>query len=69
MFSDITFRLRLLETRTTEEFKEALVQQRHLLTVIKPRSSVISEGEIYNLARPRPHGTQDLQVSREGALV
>ncbi|XP_072475861.1 solute carrier family 4 member 11 isoform X2 [Notamacropus eugenii] len=61
MFSDITFRLRLLETRTTEEFKEALVQQRHLLTVIKPRSSVISEGEIYNLARSRPHGTQDLQ--------
>ncbi|XP_068928516.1 solute carrier family 4 member 11 isoform X2 [Petaurus breviceps papuanus] len=61
MFSDITFRLRLLETRTTEEFKEALVQQRHLLTVIKPRSSVISEGEIYTPARPRQHGVKDLQ--------
>ncbi|XP_027692328.1 sodium bicarbonate transporter-like protein 11 isoform X1 [Vombatus ursinus] len=61
MFSDITFRLRLLEARTTEEFKEALMQQRHLLTVIKPRSAVISEGEIYTPARPRPHGTKDLQ--------
>ncbi|XP_043825569.1 sodium bicarbonate transporter-like protein 11 isoform X2 [Dromiciops gliroides] len=61
MFSDITFRLRLLETRTTEEFKEALVQQRHLLTVIKPRSSVISRSEIYSPARPRQHGVKDLQ--------
>ncbi|XP_036619485.1 sodium bicarbonate transporter-like protein 11 [Trichosurus vulpecula] len=61
MFSDITFRLRLLETRTTEEFKEALVQQRHLLTVIKPRSSVVVEDEIYTPARPRQHVTKTLQ--------
>uniref|UniRef100_A0A5F8HIU7 Solute carrier family 4 member 11 n=1 Tax=Monodelphis domestica TaxID=13616 RepID=A0A5F8HIU7_MONDO len=33
IFSDMTFRLRLLETRTKEEFKEALVQQRHKLSV------------------------------------
>uniref|UniRef100_A0A663DJM6 Solute carrier family 4 member 11 n=1 Tax=Aquila chrysaetos chrysaetos TaxID=223781 RepID=A0A663DJM6_AQUCH len=33
MFSDITFRQKLLETKTEEEFKEALVHQRHLLTV------------------------------------
>uniref|UniRef100_A0A8B9ZBI7 Solute carrier family 4 member 11 n=1 Tax=Anas platyrhynchos TaxID=8839 RepID=A0A8B9ZBI7_ANAPL len=32
MFSDITFRQKLLETKTEEEFKEALVHQRHLLT-------------------------------------
>ncbi|KAM8970143.1 sodium bicarbonate transporter-like protein 11 isoform X2 [Sarcophilus harrisii] len=61
MFSDITFRLRLLETRTTEEFKDALVQQRHLLTVIKPQSSVLSQREIYTPVRPRTHGTKDLQ--------
>ncbi|XP_051819783.1 solute carrier family 4 member 11 isoform X3 [Antechinus flavipes] len=63
MFSDITFRQRLLETRTTEEFKDALVQQRHLLTVIKPQSSVLSQREIYTPVRPRQHGTKDLQVS------
>lgn len=32
MFLDITFRQKLLKTRTVEEFKEALVQQRQLLT-------------------------------------
>ncbi|XP_045151244.1 solute carrier family 4 member 11 isoform X1 [Echinops telfairi] len=34
MFSDITFRQKLLETRTVEEFKEALVHQRYLLTMV-----------------------------------
>ncbi|XP_053430631.1 solute carrier family 4 member 11 isoform X1 [Nycticebus coucang] len=33
MFSDIAFRQKLLETRTEEEFKEALVHQRQLLTM------------------------------------
>ncbi|KAM9248114.1 solute carrier family 4 member 11 isoform 1-T1 [Dugong dugon] len=37
MFSDMTFRQRLLETRTVEEFKEALVHQRHLLTLVSQR--------------------------------
>ncbi|XP_060043253.1 solute carrier family 4 member 11 isoform X2 [Erinaceus europaeus] len=32
MFLDINFRQKLLRTRTEEEFKEALVHQRHLLT-------------------------------------
>ncbi|KAG8513417.1 Sodium bicarbonate transporter-like protein 11 [Galemys pyrenaicus] len=32
MFLDITFRQKLLTTRTEEEFKEALVHQRHLLS-------------------------------------
>ncbi|XP_068130742.1 solute carrier family 4 member 11 isoform X4 [Hyperolius riggenbachi] len=40
MFSDITFRQKLLETRTEEEFKEALVHQRHLLTIVNRHSSV-----------------------------
>uniref|UniRef100_A0A8C0PLE1 Solute carrier family 4 member 11 n=1 Tax=Canis lupus familiaris TaxID=9615 RepID=A0A8C0PLE1_CANLF len=35
MFLDITFRQKLLNTRTEEEFKEALVHQRQLLTMVK----------------------------------
>ncbi|XP_036780534.1 solute carrier family 4 member 11 isoform X3 [Manis pentadactyla] len=34
MFLDITFRQKLLKTRTEEEFKEALVHQRQLLTMV-----------------------------------
>ncbi|XP_063781415.1 solute carrier family 4 member 11 isoform X3 [Pseudophryne corroboree] len=40
MFSDIAFRQKLLETKTEEEFKEALVHQRHLLTVVNRHSSM-----------------------------
>ncbi|XP_073505449.1 solute carrier family 4 member 11 isoform X6 [Phyllobates terribilis] len=39
MFSDIEFRQKLLETKTVEEFKEALVHQRHLLTAANKHSS------------------------------
>lgn len=34
MFLDITFRQKLLKTHTEEEFKEALVHQRQLLTMM-----------------------------------
>uniref|UniRef100_UPI00398EF1CF solute carrier family 4 member 11 n=1 Tax=Pristiophorus japonicus TaxID=55135 RepID=UPI00398EF1CF len=34
MFADMNFRQKLLEAKTKEEFKETLVLQRHLLTVI-----------------------------------
>ncbi|NXS26247.1 S4A11 protein, partial [Pomatostomus ruficeps] len=44
MFSDITFRQKLLETKTEEEFKEALVHQRHLLTVANQRPSGMNDG-------------------------
>ncbi|NXR69568.1 S4A11 protein, partial [Rhadina sibilatrix] len=44
MFSDITFRQKLLETKTEEEFKEALVYQRHLLTVANQRLQGKSDG-------------------------
>ncbi|KAF7252724.1 Sodium bicarbonate transporter-like protein 11 [Varanus komodoensis] len=43
MFSDITFRQKLLETKTEEEFKEALVHQRHLLTVVNQRPSAVAD--------------------------
>uniref|UniRef100_A0A8B9PA58 Solute carrier family 4 member 11 n=1 Tax=Apteryx owenii TaxID=8824 RepID=A0A8B9PA58_APTOW len=45
MFSDITFRQKLLETKTEEEFKEALVHQRHLLTVVNQRPSAVTLGK------------------------
>ncbi|NXG58582.1 S4A11 protein, partial [Hemiprocne comata] len=48
MFSDITFRQKLLETKTEEEFKEALVHQRHLLTVVNQRPSAMSDGHKSN---------------------
>uniref|UniRef100_A0ACB8E9C6 Uncharacterized protein n=1 Tax=Sphaerodactylus townsendi TaxID=933632 RepID=A0ACB8E9C6_9SAUR len=52
MFSDITFRQKLLETKTEEEFKEALVHQRHLLTVVNQRPSAVSEG--HKTHNPKP---------------
>ncbi|KAM4051379.1 solute carrier family 4 member 11 isoform 3-T3 [Anomaloglossus baeobatrachus] len=39
MFSDIEFRQKLLEVKTVEEFKDALVHQRHLLTAANKHSS------------------------------
>ncbi|KFQ50131.1 Sodium bicarbonate transporter-like 11, partial [Nestor notabilis] len=54
MFSDITFRQKLLETKTEEEFKEALVHQRHLLTVVNQRPS-ISDGH-------KSHGHKPLKL-------
>ncbi|XP_050176991.1 solute carrier family 4 member 11 isoform X2 [Myiozetetes cayanensis] len=55
MFSDITFRQKLLETKTEEEFKEALVHQRHLLTVVNQRPSGRSDGH-------KPHGHKPLKL-------
>ncbi|XP_033870277.1 solute carrier family 4 member 11-like [Acipenser ruthenus] len=44
MFSDITFRQKLLETKTDEEFKEALVNQRHQLTATHQDPATKTEG-------------------------
>uniref|UniRef100_A0A663DJL9 Solute carrier family 4 member 11 n=1 Tax=Aquila chrysaetos chrysaetos TaxID=223781 RepID=A0A663DJL9_AQUCH len=55
MFSDITFRQKLLETKTEEEFKEALVHQRHLLTVVNQRPSAMSDGH-------KSHGPKPLKL-------
>ncbi|KAM4900491.1 solute carrier family 4 member 11 isoform 2-T2 [Sylvia borin] len=55
MFSDITFRQKLLETKTEEEFKEALVHQRHLLTVANQRPSGRSDGH-------KSHGNKQLKL-------
>ncbi|KAG8134198.1 hypothetical protein E2320_007323 [Naja naja] len=55
MFSDITFRQKLLETKTEEEFKEALVHQRHLLMVVNQRPSAVTGDHI-------PHGSKPLKL-------
>ncbi|KAM3672835.1 solute carrier family 4 member 11 isoform 2-T2 [Ammospiza maritima maritima] len=55
MFSDITFRQKLLETKTEEEFKEALVYQRHLLTVANQRPSGRKDGR-------KSHGSKHLKL-------
>ncbi|XP_015262004.1 PREDICTED: sodium bicarbonate transporter-like protein 11, partial [Gekko japonicus] len=52
MFSDITFRQKLLETKTEEEFKEALVHQRHLLTVVNQRPSAVTDGHKTHSHKP-----------------
>ncbi|XP_019408534.1 PREDICTED: sodium bicarbonate transporter-like protein 11 isoform X2 [Crocodylus porosus] len=52
MFSDITFRQKLLETKTEEEFKEALVHQRHLLTVVNQRPSAVNDGHKTHSHKP-----------------
>ncbi|XP_033016911.1 sodium bicarbonate transporter-like protein 11 [Lacerta agilis] len=52
MFSDITFRQKLLETKTEEEFKEALVHQRHLLTVVNQRPSAMADGHMVHNHKP-----------------
>ncbi|KAG9343994.1 hypothetical protein JZ751_012470 [Albula glossodonta] len=59
MFSDISFRQKLLETKTQEEFKEALVMQRHYLTAANQKPTAMEEEET------DPHSNKPLK--REGA--
>ncbi|XP_047602705.1 solute carrier family 4 member 11 isoform X1 [Lutra lutra] len=48
MFLDITFRQELLKTRTEEEFKEALVRQRQLLTMVSQCPALSAKGYSMN---------------------
>ena len=43
LFSDISFRQKLLETKTQEEFKEALVFQRHQLTATNQQPTALGK--------------------------
>lgn len=56
MFSDISFRQKLLESKTQEEFKEALVIQRYHLNATKRKTTVV-EGE-----ETDPHSQKPLKV-------
>ncbi|XP_061781123.1 solute carrier family 4 member 11 isoform X3 [Nerophis lumbriciformis] len=51
LFSDISFRQKLLETKTQEEFKEALVFQRHELTATNQLPTALGKEE----TDPRSH--------------
>uniref|UniRef100_A0A1A8ER36 Solute carrier family 4, sodium borate transporter, member 11 n=1 Tax=Nothobranchius korthausae TaxID=1143690 RepID=A0A1A8ER36_9TELE len=51
LFSDISFRQKLLETKTQEEFKEALVFQRHQLTAANQEPVALGKKEV----APRSH--------------
>lgn len=53
MFSDITFRQKLLTTRTEEEFKEELVHQRQLLTMTMPRATGHSMSSLHTHKHPQ----------------
>ncbi|XP_037668083.1 sodium bicarbonate transporter-like protein 11 isoform X2 [Choloepus didactylus] len=59
MFSDITFRQKLLETRTEEEFMEALVHQRHRLTMVSECGLMVSSVKEFTLGSvTRSHPVQ-----------
>ncbi|KTG40448.1 hypothetical protein cypCar_00006980 [Cyprinus carpio] len=57
MFSDISFRQKLLESKTQEEFKEALLIQRYHLTAAKRKTTAV-EGE-----ETDPHSQKPLKSS------
>uniref|UniRef100_A0A8C3S548 Solute carrier family 4 member 11 n=1 Tax=Chelydra serpentina TaxID=8475 RepID=A0A8C3S548_CHESE len=53
-------KMKLLETKTEEEFKEALVHQRHLLTVVNQRPSAVNEGHKTQSHKPLKVGREKL---------
>ncbi|XP_018585837.1 solute carrier family 4 member 11 isoform X5 [Scleropages formosus] len=55
MFSDISFRQKLLETKTQEEFKEELVYQRHQLTASSQKPAAVEE------EKTDPHSNKPLK--------
>lgn len=70
LFSDISFRQKLLETKTQEEFKEALVFQRHQLTATNQQPTALGKEE----TDPRSHkplkvGPPQCSVRAEGVCV
>ncbi|XP_047708758.1 solute carrier family 4 member 11 isoform X3 [Prionailurus viverrinus] len=69
MFLDITFRQKLLNTRTEEEFKEALVHQRQLLTMERQRSSIGTKGYMNSISihkSPQPPKHKDFLPMGKG---
>ncbi|XP_048204847.1 solute carrier family 4 member 11 isoform X2 [Perognathus longimembris pacificus] len=59
MFSDITFRQKLLMTHTEEEFKEALVHQRQQLTMAMPTLWEYSMVSLPSHKHPKPPKFKD----------
>ncbi|CAH6787862.1 Slc4a11 [Phodopus roborovskii] len=69
MFSDITFRQKLLKTRTEEEFKEALVHQRQLLTMMMPRAKEHSMSSLHTHKHHQPPKFKDFFPFGKGIWV
>lgn len=63
MFSDISFRQKLLEAKTQEEFKQELVYQRQQLSIVNEKP-VIEEVEDSDPRRGKP-----LKVWKESKYV
>ncbi|XP_055718389.1 sodium bicarbonate transporter-like protein 11 isoform X3 [Salvelinus fontinalis] len=61
LFSDISFRQKLLETKTQEEFKEALVFQRHQLTAANQQPAAVEEEEEEEEEETDPHSHKPLK--------
>ncbi|KAM8833868.1 sodium bicarbonate transporter-like protein 11 isoform X2 [Synchiropus splendidus] len=59
LFSDISFRQKLLETKTQEEFKEALVFQRHQLTAVHQHPTALGKEEETDPHSHKPLMCQD----------
>lgn len=53
MFSDISFRQKLLETKTQEEFKQELVHQRQQLSLVNEKP-VVEEVEDSDIRSGKP---------------
>lgn len=53
MFSDISFRQRLLETNTQEEFKQELLSHRQMLSAVQEKT-VVEEEEDSDPRRGKP---------------
>ncbi|XP_065775707.1 solute carrier family 4 member 11 isoform X4 [Muntiacus reevesi] len=69
MLLDITFRQKLLKTHTEEEFKQALIQQRQLLTVMNhcPSNSMdYSTSSICLVRHPQPPQQKDFLPMGKG---
>uniref|UniRef100_A0A4W3GXR7 Solute carrier family 4 member 11 n=1 Tax=Callorhinchus milii TaxID=7868 RepID=A0A4W3GXR7_CALMI len=64
MFSDINFRQKLLEAKTEEEFKEALLLQRHLLTVIHTEPGIKEKKSLKEEEEKTPQLVDFVRIGR-----
>lgn len=62
MFSDISFRQKLLDAKTQEEFKQELVHQRHHLSIVNEKPA--TEKQMIH-AETDPRSKKTLKVGRD----
>lgn len=59
MFSDISFRQKLLEAKSQEEFKQELLYQRQQLSVISEKPEAVEEEEDSDPRKGKPLEVRD----------